>query len=155
MKLPLLLSLFLLPFDLPVQAQTVTVPDTNKSGFEHQEEGPKIIQRAELFLNACIQRNWKKAETFVSTDSPLIPLNKDTADEQLVGRVEKFEIWDVDGADYPTAVVFGCAKLSGRGRGTFRFLMDLETEKQERKIYHFEVLRESMDRPPIKCSFRN
>jgi hypothetical protein len=68
--------------------------------------------------------------------------------------LEKFEIRKIDGEEWPTAIVSGCAKLSGRGKGTFEFWLTLVTDKDEKRIYHFELVHEGMESPPTKCSLR-
>ena len=156
MTILLLLSLFLLPYGLPVLAQSVFIPETSKSVSDHQAERRRVEQRAESFLSACVQRNWKEASALLSPTSPLVLSDDRTAaDDWLVGRLTKYEIWDVKEEDQPTAVLFGCARLNGRGRGTFRFLMTLESAREVRMINHFEIQHEGIDRPPIKCTFRN
>jgi hypothetical protein len=155
MRIILMFILFLLPlYSSQVLAQSVSSPDSLKPDSDHKGEALIIRQRAELFLTACVQHNWEKASSLVSITSPLIPMNDQTADDQLVGRLKSFEIWNIDGEDWPTAVVFGCARLSGRGHGTFEFAMTLVTDKEERKVYHFQFLHEDMESPPIKYSFR-
>ena len=150
-----MLSLFLLQsYTALIIAQSVAVPDSAKLDPDREAEARKIKNRAELFLTACIQRDWKKASSFLSSTSPLI-LTDDriAADDWLVGRLEKYEIRKIDGEDWPTAVVFGCAKLSGRGHGTYEFLMTLVTDNEERHVYHFELVHEDIESPPTKCSF--
>jgi hypothetical protein len=154
-QIPLMLYLFLLPiYGAAGLGQNASIPDTQKG--DSNPEAHKIKQRAELFLTSCIQRDWKKATTYLSSTSPLVLSDTHTAAKDwLVGRLKKFEIWEIEGEDYSSAVVVhGCARLSGRGHGNFEFLMALVPDREERKIYHFEIVHEGVDLDPVKCSFR-
>lgn len=156
MKILLLLSLFLLARGLPMLSQSISIPETARSGSDHRAERRKIKQRAESFLSACVRRNWKEASALLSPSSPYV-LSDDriAAEDWLVGRLTKYEIWEIEEEGGPTAVVFGCARLNGSGYGTFRFLMTLEKLEEERKIYHFDIEHDGVHGSPIECTFLN
>jgi hypothetical protein len=83
----LLLSLLLLTCCLPVPPQSVSISDTPKSGSDYQTEALKVTIRAESFLSACIQRDWIRAAAYLSSTSPIVLSDDQTAaDDWLVQR---------------------------------------------------------------------